>query len=168
MPNICDNFVCITGSEEVLCVLEAKDFHWYEYFPDMPENGRTRMGSGRGDDAPPIRLLRNGAGGIQAFFISAWCPPLEFYNRLVEGFGDIRIEYEYHEWRMGFAGFGVAGRGTEPTHFSYECKHDIDLMRRVHSWHLEIQNPYDSDVPAEDDAVSLATHSEDEGDHAPK
>jgi hypothetical protein len=122
----------ITGSEDVLCVLEAKDFHWFSYFPDMPEDGRTRMGTSRDENAPPIHLLRNGQGGIQAFFISAWAPPIEFYNRLVEKFGDIRIEYEYHEWSMGFAGFCVAGvaESREPTHFSYECADDINLMSR--------------------------------------
>ena len=155
MPNICDNFVCITGSEEVLCVLEAKEFHWLSYFPYMPV-GQTRMSSLYGDDAPPIRLLRNGMDGIQAFFISAWAPPLEFYNQLVERFGDIRIEYEYHEWRMGFAGFGVAGRGLEPTHFSYECSNDIERMHRAHSWHLIIENPYLAEN------VSMATDSDNE------
>jgi hypothetical protein len=161
MPNICDNFVCITGSEDVLCVLEAKDFHWFSYFPDMPEDSRTRMGTSCDENAPPIHLLRNGQGGIQAFFISAWAPPIEFYNRLVEKFGDIRIEYEYHEWSMGFAGFGIAGvaESREPTHFSYECADDINLMRRVHNWHIQIQNPH---FTVAEDACSLATHSDDE------
>ena len=144
MPNICDNYVCITGPEEVLAVMESRDFHWFDYFPDMEEAGRTRMGTGRGDDAPPIRLLRNGSGGIEAYFISAWCPPLEFYNRLVESVANIRIEYEYHEWRMGFAGFGVAGlaESMEPTHFSYECSEDVETMLEAHNWHLVIENPF--------------------------
>ena len=150
MPNICDNFVCITGSEDVLAVLEARDFHWSSYFPDMAEEGRTHMGTSQGEDPPPIRLIRNGESGIQTFFISAWNPPIQFYNRLVEEFCDIRIEYEYHEWRMGFAGFGIAGFALEPTHFSYECSDDISLMQRVHRWHLQIQNPhfttYDDDA----------------------
>ena len=171
MPNICDNYVCITGAEDVLVVMESRDFHWFDYFPDMEERGRTRMATARGDDAAPIRLIRNASGHAEAYFISAWCPPLEFYNRLVEKYSDIRIEYEYHEWRMGIAGFGIAGRGLQPTHFSYECAEDIEDITSVHSWKLQIENPYtttEQEGPvSEEEALTQATYSEDETDSGP-
>lgn len=169
MPNICDNYVCINGSDDVLAVLEIKPFHWSDYFPDMPEDGRTRMATGRDEDAPPIHLMRNGRGGIEAFFISAWAPPIQFYNKLVERFEDINLEYEYHEWRMGFAGFGIGG-AEEPTHFSYESDDDITLMKRVHNWKLTISNPHFAyehvpvPVPSQEHYVSS---SEDESDIGP-
>ncbi len=142
MPNICQNYVRIGGPEEVLVALAAREFHWAAWFKEVPEEAQVRMATARGDDAPPIHLQRCAEGGIEAFFISAWCPPLEFYNRLLEEFKDIRIEYEYHEWQMAFAGFGVAGRGMEPTHYSYESAEDIELMKRDHKWRLEISNPH--------------------------
>jgi hypothetical protein len=148
MPNICDNYVCISGPEDVLFMLETRPFHWSEYFPDMPEERQVQMATERSEDAPQIRLMRNSSGGIEAFFISAWSPPLHFYNRLVERFEDIRLEYEYHEWRMGFAGFGIGGTG-EPTHFSYECDDDISLMKKVHDWKLTISSPHFDSEPVE-------------------
>ncbi len=167
MPNICDNYVCIGGPEDVLAVLEARPFHWSEYFPDMPEDRQTRMATERSENPPPIRLVRNDRGGIEAFFISAWAPPLEFYKRLVEAFEGIRLEYEYHEWMLGFAGFGIGGSG-EPTHFSYESDDDISLMKKIHSWKLKISNPHFDYEPGPEPEEAYATSSsEDESDVGP-
>lgn len=123
-------------------LLQSNDFHYSEYFPDMPEGDCTIMATRRSEDALPIRLQPNNTNAIEAYFISEWAPPISFYNRLVERFADIRIEYEYHEWQRAFAGFGVAGAALEPTHFSYECNDDINLMRRAHEWHISISNPH--------------------------
>ncbi len=166
MPNICDNYVCISGPEDVIAVLEARPFHWSEYFPGMPEDGQTRMATERSENAPPIRLRRNSSGGIEAFFISAWAPPLEFYRLLVKNFEEIRLEYEYHEWMMGFAGFGIGGI-EEPTHFSYESDDDISLMKRIHDWKLKITNPhFDYEVETAPEEPYEST-SEDESDVGP-
>lgn len=86
--------------------------------------------------------MRADDGSLTARFISAWAPPVPFYNRLVETFPQLFLEYEYAEWEMGFAGYGIAGLDKNPHHFVYNSKEEMDALKSSRIWHVNIWNPH--------------------------
>jgi hypothetical protein len=102
----------------------------------------TRWIAPMGDHHADLHLTRARDGSLQAFFISAWSPPLPFYNRLAEKYPSITIEYEYTEWGVGFCGYGVGRPGGEPNHFNFETREDMRALNEMRQWTLHIWNPH--------------------------
>lgn len=102
----------------------------------------TRWIAPMGDHHADLYLKRESDGSLQAFFISAWSPPLPFYNRLAEKYPSITIEYEYTEWGIGFCGYGVGRPGGEPTHYNFETREDMRALNEMRQWALAIWNPH--------------------------
>jgi len=165
MPNHCDNWIRISGPEETLQMFESQPFD-LELGDPLPEEMReeTRPGAARrapvdssdwiqahwgtrwiaplGDHHADLYLKRARDGSLQAQFISAWAPPLPFYNRLAEKYPSVTIEYEYTEWGVGFCGYGVGSPGGTPTHYNFETREDMRALNDMRQWTLRIWNPH--------------------------
>ena len=102
----------------------------------------TRWIAPLGDHHADLYLKRARDGSLQAQFISAWAPPLPFYNRLAEKYPSATIEYEYTEWGVGFCGYGVGSPGGEPTHYNFETREDMRALNDMRQWTLRIWNPH--------------------------
>ncbi len=154
MPNHCENWVRITGSSESIQAILAKPFSLPEWIP-KPEkdeecnsdwvlkNWGTRWIAKFGATEEDWTIvLKEVDGGLEVYFESAWAPPLPFYRFLKQTFPDIRIEYEYHEWGIGFCGYGIGGE--DPTHYSYhEDLSDLPNIRAEREWKIDIWNPHE-------------------------
>jgi hypothetical protein len=151
MPNECENWVRITGSNEALEAIRVKPFTLMEWIPKptedtadwVLENWGTRWiakFNAKEDDWNVE--LKEVEGGLEAFFESAWAPPIPFYNFLVKTIPDLQIEYEYSEWGIGFCGYGKGGE--EPIHYSYhENLHELPLIRAEREWKMDLWNPHE-------------------------
>jgi len=151
MPNECENWVRITGSPESLKAILAKPFSMPEWIP-KPENdhsdwilenwGTRWIAKYNATEQDWHVELKEVEGGLEAFFESAWAPPIPFYNFLVKTFAGLVVEYEYSEWGIGFCGYGKGGE--EPFHYSYHEKiSELPLIRKEHDWHLSLWHPHE-------------------------
>lgn len=157
MPNYCENWVRISGDENTLQLFESQPFR-LDLADAMPEGLQGYEGSqwidaywgtrwiaslGKDEeDDDDIRVERVTDGSIQAFFISAWCPPIQFYNRLAEKYPSVRIEYEYTEWGVGFCGHGVGQRGGEPNHYNFGSREQMRALIEMRPWSITIWDPH--------------------------
>jgi hypothetical protein len=151
MPNHCKNYVRITGSPESIQSVQSKPFSLPEWIPKpeddssdwVLENWGTRWIAKYGATEDNWHVELKGVdGGVEAYFESAWAPPIPFYNFLAVRFPDLKIEYEYHEWGIGFCGYGIGANGGDPFHYSYHDKiEELELIRKEYSWHIPIWDP---------------------------
>jgi len=102
----------------------------------------TRWIAPMGDHHADLYLKREADGSLQAMFISAWSPPLPFYNRLAEKYPSVTIEYEYTEWGIGFCGYGVGRPGGEPNHYNFGSREDMRALNEMRQWTLTIWDPH--------------------------
>ena len=141
MPNICENYVKITGDRSTLERLLAAQLNMDELVPapaDAPrgseewwswiqENWSTKWISNDARDGPPV--IEDGGEYIQSHFISAWFFPFAFYKGLVRKWPELVIEYQYSCWETGFIGFGrmmISNIEEEPTHCSYNTPQELN------------------------------------------
>lgn len=159
MPNHCENWVRITGSSESIQAILAKPFSLPEWIPKpkeiggdssdwVLENWGTRWIAKHcaTEDDWNIQLKEVAEQGVErvleTYFESAWAPPIPFYNFLARTFPDLKIEYEYHEWGIGFCGYGIGGE--EPFHYSYHDNlADLPTIREERDWKINIWNPHE-------------------------
>jgi hypothetical protein len=113
-------------------------------FDWVMEHWGTRWIAPLGDHYAELRLERKD-GALQAFFISAWSPPIPFYNRLAEKYPSVTIEYEYAEWGVGFCGYGVGTPGGGPTHYNFGDRESIRALNDSRQWALTIWSPHFAD-----------------------
>jgi len=172
MPNYCDNWVRISGDNEVLQMFESQPFtidlvdrlpvefqgpitipsrssagdasrqRYTDSTTWVEEHWGTRWIAPMGDHHADLYLKREADGSLQAMFISAWSPPLPFYNRLAEKYPSVTIEYEYTEWGIGFCGYGVGRPGGEPTHYNFGSREDMRALNEMRQWTLTIWDPH--------------------------
>ena len=159
MPNECDNWIRITGPAHLLQQFEAKPFDLEAYLP-IPEQYKgpqpkdtymaasdwvqTNWGTrwiANTDTHKEVRLAPVN-GGLEATFISAWAPPLPFYNTLAAQYPDLQFEYEYTEWGIGFCGHGIGRYEGLPTHYNFGTKEEMESLNRFRNWHVCIWNPH--------------------------
>lgn len=110
MPNECDNWIRITGPAPLLQQFEATPFDLDAYIPKpeqykggqpketyfaasewVQENWGTRWIAAMNTDND-VRL-QSVSGGLEASFLSAWAPPIPFYNTLATQYPDLQFEY---------------------------------------------------------------------------
>lgn len=113
-------------------------------FDWVMEHWGTKWIAPLGDHHAELRLERKD-GALQAFFISAWSPPIPFYNRLAEKYPSVTIEYEYTEWGIGYCGYGVGRPGGEPTHSMFGDRESIRALNDSRQWALTIWSPHFAD-----------------------
>jgi hypothetical protein len=154
MPNICENWVRITGSEATINELATGDFCMRRFFPPpadldneelcawLHKNYSTRWISTWSRDALPTPIRRDEVT-LEAEFISAWIVPFGFYKLLVGRFPDIKIEYEYHCWESGFIGHGQLHKGdlSDPIHCRYDTLKELNAFIEAREWHVDTGNP---------------------------
>ena len=154
MPNYCDNWVRISGDEQVLQMFEAQPFvlelcdllpQEIQNYADksnwIEEHWGTRWIAPIGDHHAELRLERKD-GFLQACFISAWSPPIPFYNRLAEKYPSVIIEYEYTEWGNCFCGYGIGCPGGEPTHYIFGTREEVRELNKLRQWKVCIWSPH--------------------------
>ena len=141
MPNICENYVKITGDRSTLERLIAAHLDMEalvpapvnaprgsdEWWAWIQENWSTKWISNDTRDGPPI--IEDGSSYIQSHFISAWFVPFAFYKGLVRKWPELVIEYQYSCWETGFIGFGrmmISNIEEEPTHCSYNTPQELN------------------------------------------
>jgi len=147
MPNECDNWVRITGPADLLQQFESKPFDLNTYIPKpntvasdwVQKNWGTRwIAPTEGENLYLAPVNR----GLEATFISAWAPPLPFYNTLATQYPDLQFEYEYTEWGMGFCGHGIGRFEGLPHHYNFGTKEEMEDLNRFRNWHVCIWNPH--------------------------
>ena len=175
MPNHCDNWVRISGDPHILQMFESQPFD-LEMATPLPEEMRAEIVTVHSIEAPTkrvdssewiqehwgtrwiaplddhysqLRLSRDTEGALQAHFISAWSPPIPFYNTLAEKYPSIKIEYESTEWCMGFCGYGVGSPGGKPTHYNFASPEEINELNALRHWNVCIWNPHFSPTEKE-------------------
>lgn len=165
MPNECDNWVRLTGSASLLEQFEARPFELQTYVPIPQEyTGPQRLDSSSSFSASDwiqanwgtrwiaasisndedIHFVRTN-GGLEARFLSAWAPPLPFYNTLATQYSGLQVEYEYTEWGIGFCGHGVGSAGGEPNHYNFGTREEMEALNQSRNWHVCIWNPHFAD-----------------------
>jgi len=112
----------------------------------IQEHWGTRWIAPLDDHYSQLRLSRDTEGALQAHFISAWSPPIPFYNRLAEKYPSIKIEYEYTEWGMEMCGYGVGSPGGKPTHYNFGSPEEINELKALRHWNVCIWSPHFSDM----------------------
>jgi hypothetical protein len=163
MPNYCDNWIRISGDEEVLRRFEARPFALEMVDsppvdpPNSGENGverrkrkdrwiETHWGTPwiapMGNHSKSIRFQRKDDGSLYADFLSLWTPPVPFYNRLAERYPAVKIEYEYIEWGVRYCGYGVGSPGGESHHYYFSSKEDLRELNELRVWNVSIWNPH--------------------------
>jgi hypothetical protein len=159
MPNECDNWVRITGPAHLLQQFEAKPFDLDAHVPKPEQykgpqpketyfaasewvqtNWGTRWIAAMNSDND-VRL-QSVNGGLEATFISAWAPPIPFYNTLATQYPDLQFEYEYAEWGMGFCGHGIGRFEGLPNHYDFGTKEEMESLNQFRKWHVCIWNPH--------------------------
>ena len=194
MPNICSNYVKITGDrstlERLLSVQLGMDTlvpapegmhrgseEWWRW---IQENWSTKWISNDTRDGPPV--IEDGGSYIQSHFISAWFAPFAFYQGLVRKWPELLIEYQYSCWESGFIGFGcmmISNIEEEPTHCSYNTPAELNEGIRSLTegrWEVWTGNPhfaYDEEtglygwdirLPTDNAASEAHTETESSGD----
>lgn len=164
MPNICGNWVQITGPTETLEKLLTIPFEPRRWIP-VPENAGIDWCSehwgtkwicnpSRDNTHVMLQRVEGKENTLEARFESAWAPPIAFYRTIVrEYLSDVTLEYEYHEWMMGFVGYGriVAGEeDTDPDHYNYTSKRDMREIHALRTWHVAVWNPHFTEELEED------------------
>ena len=163
MPNYCDNWIKITGDEEVLRRFEARPFALEMVAsppvdpPNNTENATERRKrkdrwiethwgtpwiAPMDDHSKAIRLQRKEDGSLFADFLSLWAPPVPFYNRLAERYPTVKIDYEYVEWGFQFCGYGVGAPGGESHHYYFNSREDLRELNELRVWNVSVWNPH--------------------------
>ena len=160
MPNICSNYVKITGDRSTLDRLltaqldmdtlvpapEGMHRGSEEWWSWIQENWSTKWISNDTRDGPPV--IEDGVSYIQSHFISAWFAPFAFYQGLVRKWPELVIEYQYSCWETGFIGFGrmmISNVEEEPTHCSYNTPAELNEGIRLLTegrWEVWTGNPH--------------------------
>lgn len=165
MPNWCDNTLVITGPKDVIAEIAATKLSLEAIHPCPPELRNTQappktpqIGAankakyGHADwyswcvanwgtkwDPGPMEFTFSDDTTIEAFFTSAWGPPVEGMKYLFEKYkdrGNFRLRLEYFELGAGFVGFseGTSKKGFKDTYIEdfdakefeeFVTKHDI-------------------------------------------
>jgi hypothetical protein len=154
MPNECENWVRISGPQDSIALLKSKPFTLNTWVPKpeevkgeeldtwINEHWSTRwIMQERCKGGEPV-LEEKKDGVLESRFLSAWTPPIAFYNTLATLFPEITLEYEYTEWGMGFVGYGTAKPDGEPTHYRYESKEELDELNGLRLWNVWVWNPH--------------------------
>jgi hypothetical protein len=160
MPNICSNYVKITGNRATLDRLIAAQLGMSELVPPpssmargseewwawIQENWSTKWISNHTRDGPPV--IEDHGTYIESHFASAWFFPYAFYQGLVRQFPDLVSNYQYSCWETGFIGFGCMTRDTideQPTHCSYNTPEELNEGIRLLTegrWQVWPGNPH--------------------------
>ena len=156
MPNYCSNWIKISGSIQSITLLKSQSFNLQTYYP-MPNNLNfedkyewieNNWGSKwilNNDFSDNIYFNYNKNNEIVTEFISAWSPPISFYIHLVNIIPDIIIEYEYYEYMMTFAGYGLISLDKNNNiyeHLTYENEEELNVIINLRDWNLDIRNNY--------------------------
>lgn len=161
MPNICENWVRLTGSPDTINEIAGKAFTLESHFP-APENltdeehyrwlhdqfSTKWIADETGIGPAQVRRVLVGDGQqntLTVLFTSAWFLPHGFYKLLVGRYPDLHIDYEYHCWESGFIGHGQMHSGdlSDPIHCRYntlaELRQFVDS--REGGWNVDTFNP---------------------------
>ena len=147
MPNICNNWIKITGNNTSLEKLMSQPFELELYCP-IPEN--TINIDEWIDENWGSKWIENNIifiyskNSIETFFNSAWFPPLAFYFKLIELLPDIIIEFEYSGFMMTFVGHGSLSFNKITNvyeHYTYDSVEEFNSINNCRDWNLNLFNP---------------------------
>lgn len=154
MPNVCNNWVRVSDCKKTIQQLALQPLRLdmidtppatlegTPYFQWVDKYWGTKWINGDPVDECEVMWVKQDDGSLVAKFISAWAPPVAFYNRIVETYPQLYLEYEYAEWEMGFTGYGVGGIEKTPHHFEYQSKEEMESLKTSRNWHVTIWNPH--------------------------
>jgi hypothetical protein len=84
-----------------------------------------------------VHTIQFNENRIEATFISAWNPPLGFYDLLARKYPDLEFYYEYQEPTAGICGHGNAGgivRKPQTTFYKYDDADQYESIKTLHNW----------------------------------
>ena len=160
MPNLCHNWIRITGPEVHLAALRPLPFT-IDIVDKMPEHLEGEERKKWIDTFWGTRLMASDEKelrfeevdeGLEINFVSAWCPPIPLYERLRETFNGIRFEYEALIPMMGLIGYGI---DDEEKIFNLDTREDLKKAQAARKWRLE---PFDL-TGESDDEEDIQPHS---------
>jgi len=147
MPNWCSNTITISGEpekiKEFVEFLEEKDGkEWFDFFRPTPEELKEEgwyqwnvdnWGTKWNPDAQDWSVAEDFTT-VSFWFDSAWAPPTELYNFIVEN-TDFDVQAEYNEEGMGFVGRFIDG---DDEYYEYNDIDDLDDIPEelVENWNL--------------------------------
>jgi hypothetical protein len=148
MPNICSNWVRINNCAATIELFAAQPLR-LDMIDKQPselndewieKHWSTKWINGSTSEECDILWEREADGSLTTRFFSAWNPPVAFYKRIAETYPQLNLEYEYAEWEMAYAGYGVGAE--KPSHFEYNSKEEMDTLKQSRQWHVTIWNPH--------------------------
>jgi hypothetical protein len=158
MPNTCSNWIRVSNCPTTIEFLAKQPLQLdmidkpppglfeppYSDWADewIEKYWGTKWINGHTHEECDILWKREDDGSLTTRFFSAWSPPLAFYNNIIETYPQLRLEYEYTIWEMGYAGHGVGGSGSDRCYYQYQSKEEMDELKRLRDWHLNIWNPH--------------------------
>lgn len=105
MPNDCTNYITVTGDEQTILLLHNTKFDFNFFIPaptGVNELSGDKLIDWRYDNwgtkwAPyEYKLLQKGKRGMRARFNTAWFPPQQFLEFLLQKYPDLWIKCEWH------------------------------------------------------------------------
>ncbi len=166
MPNYCYNYVKFT-SDTINHIEDIMKSNLHpdlllpvpEYIDDEGCEGWIENNYGSrwiSDDSCDGKRIDNNT--CEFMFITAWNPPLAFYENLLIKFQGMQLYYEFYEYNMGFCGYGSGGgmvyRLNSKTFYKYDNKQEYEQACEAHDWICRPFDPYfcDSDSEPEEEA----------------
>ena len=155
MPNICENWVKLTGSKTTIDAIADKAFMLEAHFPApkeltneqhyhwLYEQFSTKWIADESGIGPAQVRRVVGDNTLTVLFTSAWFLPFGFYKLLVGRYPDLHIDYEYHCWESGFIGHGQmhAGDFSDPIHCRYDSLAELNAFVEAREWTVDTGNP---------------------------
>jgi hypothetical protein len=92
-----------------------------------------------------IHTIQFNENRMEATFISAWNPPLGFYDLLARKYPDLEFYYEYHEPKAGICGHGRGGgiiTKPQTTFYKYDNIERYETIKTFHKWTYEPFDPF--------------------------
>lgn len=159
MPNLCHNWIRITGPVGTLISLAERPFT-IDFVDKMPENLSDKEKKTWVDTYWGTRLMKGDEkemrfeevdGGLEIEFVSAWCPPIPLYKRIRETYKGISFEYEALIPMMGVIGYGI---NDDSEIFNLDSQLNMKKVRTVRRWRLGF-----FDLTGESDEEDIQPHS---------
>lgn len=163
MPNYCYNYVrCTCNNINVIEDIVQSKFNPEILLP-IPElideesrNGwRTNNYGARwilDNEDIQSHITRSRDDICEFLFVTAWNPPLDFYENLLRKYQGLKIYYEFFEYDMGFCGYGSGGDivySLNKTFYKYDNKEEFDQICDDYAWTYRPFDPYFTDPVSE-------------------
>ena len=175
MPNYCYNYVrCTCSNINVIEDIVKSRFNPEILLPvpelideDSRDGWRANNYGPRwivDDDGTQWDPKRPSDDVCEFLFVTAWNPPLDYYENLLRKYQGLKIYYEFFEYDMGFCGYGSGGDIVyvlNKTFYKYETKEEFDQICEDYEWTNKPWDPYFTDDTSDDGDVSDAGEESD-------